>query len=48
MSWSFEDIKGGAYPYEVQNLEDAVEVGVLAYTSTIPTSSTWSNLFSPS
>jgi len=33
MSWYFGEIKGGAYPYEVQNSEDAVEVGVLAYTS---------------
>jgi len=33
MSWYFGEIKGGAYPYEVQSSEDAVEVGVLAYTS---------------
>jgi len=33
MSWHFGKIKGGAYPYEVQSLEDAVEVGVLAYAS---------------
>jgi len=33
MSWYFGDIKGGAYPYEVQSSEDAVEVGVFAYTS---------------
>jgi len=33
MSWCFGDIKGGAYPYEVQSLDDAVEVGVFAYTS---------------
>jgi len=33
MSWYFGEIKGGAYPYEVQSSEDAVEVGVFAYTS---------------
>jgi hypothetical protein len=33
MSYYYQDIKGGAYLYEVQNSEDCVEVGVLAYTS---------------
>ena len=33
MSWYFGEFKGGAYPYEVQRSENAVEVGVLAYTS---------------
>ena len=33
MSWYYSEIKGGAYSYEVQSSEDAVEVGVLAYTS---------------
>jgi len=33
MSWYFGEIKGGAYPCEVQSSEDAVEVGAFAYTS---------------
>ena len=33
LSWYYSDIHGGAYPYEVQTSEDAVEVGALAYTS---------------
>ena len=32
MAWYYQQIKGGAYLYEVQNSEDAVEVGVLSYT----------------
>jgi len=33
ISWCYEEIKGGAYPYEVQNLEEDLEVGVPAYAS---------------